>query len=538
MNSSTFAHLQTFLAQHLAGEPTAGISLALTDRAQTLHITTLGYANLDAQTPVRPDHLFQIGSIGKSFTAIALLQLYEQGKLDLHAPVTHYLPWLEISSPYAPITLHHLLTHTAGIVTGTDESPTMSGEAWRLRFTPATCPPSQYFHYSNTGYKVLGLVLETLTGQPYAQIIRERILTPLGMTATEPVITHTHRARFAVGYEPFPGDRPIPRPFTDKTRLAAAPWFEVGTADGSIASTAGDMAIYLRTLLNHAAPLLRPETFHMMSTPHIQAFRDDTTKAYGYGLELRVQENRRQIGHGGGMVGYTSFVLGDVETGLGVAVLSNGSGESYPIADFALRTLIAAHENAPRPEIPTPRDYTRTENATDYAGTYHAAERSITLTAEPDRLFLSSADTTIPLTSRIPDIFHTPHPDFDRYFFHFTRNEQGTITGLIHGPHTYTRTGFPMSIPEPHPPAWEAYPGHYVAHNPWYPEFRIFLRQGKLLMADQMEGEETLYELTPGHFRIGDDERSPEWIRFEAIIDGKATQAVYSGTNYYRTFTE
>lgn len=538
MNPSAFSHLQIFLAEHLAVEPTAGISLALTDRAQTLHITTLGYANLDAQTPVQHDHLFQIGSIGKSFTALALLQLYEQGQLDLHAPITHYLPWLEIPSKFAPITIHHLLTHTAGIVMGTDESPTMLGEAWRLRFTPATCPPGEWFHYSNTGYKVLGLVLETLTGQPYAQIIRERILTPLGMTATEPVITHDHRTRFAVGYEPFPGDRPITRPFTDNTRLALAPWFEVGTADGCIASNASDMAIYLRTLLKQAAPILKPETFQLMSTAHIQAFRDDTTKAYGYGLELRIQGNRRQLGHGGGMVGYTSFILGDVETGLGVVVLLNGSGETYPIAEFALRTLIAAHENTPIPEIPTPHNYTHTENAADYAGTYHAAKRSLTLTAEPEHLFLTSADTAIPLTFRAPDLFHTPHPDFDRYFLHFTRDEQGTVIGLIHGPHAYTRAGFRTPTPNPHPPAWEAYPGHYVAHNPWYSEFRIYLRQGKLIAAHPMGGEETLYELTPGHFRVGGDERNPEWIRFDAIIKGIATQAVYSGTTYYRTFTE
>lgn len=538
MNSSALAHLQTFLTQHLAVEPTAGLSLALTDRTETLHITALGFANLDAQIPVRPDHLFQIGSIGKSFTALALLQLYEQGKLDLHAPITHYLPWLEIPSKFAPITIHHLLTHTAGIVTGTDESPTMLGEAWHLRRTPATCPPGEWFHYSNTGYKVLGLVLETLTGKPYGQIIRERILAPLGMTATEPVITHTHRARFAVGYEPFPGDRPIPRPFTDKTRLAAAPWFEIGTADGSLASTAGDMAIYLRTLLNHAAPLLKPETFQLMSTAHIQAFRDDTTKAYGYGLELRLQENRRQIGHGGGMVGYTSFMLGDVETGLGVIVLLNGPGGSYPIADFALRTLIAAHENTPLPEIPTPRDYTRTSNAADYVGTYHAADVSLILTAEPDRLFLTSAGELIPLASRAPDYFYTPHPDFARAFLHFPRDEQGNVTGLIHGPHTYTRAGFSTPPAEPHPPAWAAYPGHYVAHNPWYPEFRIYLRQGKLILAHPLEGEEPLHELTPSHFRIGDEERSPEWLHFEAIIDGQATQAVFSGTTYYRTFME
>ena len=150
LTETTLTHLNTFITQHLALEPAAGIALALTDREHTLHIGTYGYANLDAKIPIRPDHLFQIGSIGKSFTAIALLQLYEQGQLDLHAPVAQYLHWLEIPKKYnpqpsapqpsapqspAPITIHHLLTHTAGIVMGTDESPTMFGEAWNLRHT-------------------------------------------------------------------------------------------------------------------------------------------------------------------------------------------------------------------------------------------------------------------------------------------------------------------------------------------------------------------------------------------------------------------
>ena len=535
---TTLTHFNTFIAQHLTVEPTAGIALALTDRERTLCVGTYGYANLDAQIPVRPDHLFQIGSIGKSFTAIALLQLHEQGQLDLHAPVTQYLPWLEIPTSYEPVTIHHLLTHTAGIVTGTDESPTMFGEAWNLRHTATGCPPGDYFHYSNSGYKVLGLVLETLTGQPYAQVIRERILNPLGMDSTEPVITHTTRARHAVGYLPLPDDRPFIRPFTDKSRLAPATWFETGTADGCITSTPGDMAIYLRALLNNAKGLIQPDTFLLMTMPYIQAHTEDHSFQYGYGLDIIQKEGRDQIAHGGGMVGYYAFMLGDVNTGLGAIVLMNGPGGTYPVADFAVKTLLAEHENKPLPEIPAPKNFLDVDNANDYEGEYHSPNKALTLTTSAGKLALTPAGgDPIPLAQRAPDLFHANRPDFDGYFLQFCRDEQGNVTDLFHGTDVYESARFSIRQTVSYPSEWDAYPGHYISHNPWYPHFRIFLRKGKLTLSQPLEGDESLTEIEPGIFRVGEDERSPERLHFEAIIDGKATQAVFSGTRYYRTFT-
>jgi len=115
----TFNHIDEFVAQSMEQHNTPGIALAITDRSRTIHLRTYGYANLDSRLPIAPDHLFQIGSITKAFTAIAIVQLNETGQLDLHAPVTEYLPWFQVKSKYIPITPHHLLSHTAGIITGT-----------------------------------------------------------------------------------------------------------------------------------------------------------------------------------------------------------------------------------------------------------------------------------------------------------------------------------------------------------------------------------------------------------------------------------
>src|SRR5213594_2471361 len=108
------AHVRRFVELHLPAIQSPGVAIGLTSRDDPIGVVTVGHANLPAREPVRPEHRFQIGSISKSFTAIALLQEHEARRLDLHAPVTEYLPWFEVRSPSGPITLHHLLTHTAG----------------------------------------------------------------------------------------------------------------------------------------------------------------------------------------------------------------------------------------------------------------------------------------------------------------------------------------------------------------------------------------------------------------------------------------
>ena len=117
---STYAELDAWMQRKLALDRTPGLSLMITDREQTLHTGAYGLADIGAGTPVNPRHLFEIGSIGKSFTALLLLRMREQGLIDLHAPVTDYLSWFAVKSDHAPITLHHLMTHTAGIISGTD----------------------------------------------------------------------------------------------------------------------------------------------------------------------------------------------------------------------------------------------------------------------------------------------------------------------------------------------------------------------------------------------------------------------------------
>ncbi len=114
-NNAVEEKLDTFTVAYMRAMNAPGMAQALTDAAATIRTVGYGFANVDLKAPVTPEHLFQIGSITKSFVALILLQLHDEGKLDLHRPVLEYLPWLPVTMPYGPITAHHLLTHTSGL---------------------------------------------------------------------------------------------------------------------------------------------------------------------------------------------------------------------------------------------------------------------------------------------------------------------------------------------------------------------------------------------------------------------------------------
>ena len=308
-------HLNQLIKLRMKAANIPGLAAAVTDREATLLILTQGFADMAARTPVTAETRFEIGSIGKSFTNIALLQLHDAGRLDLHAPVTRYLPWFQVQSDYEPITIYHLMTHTAGIITGTELAPHGRYEAWALRETKAACPPGLRFHYSNVGYKTLGFLLEDLLGRGYQDIVQSCILDPLGMTDTDAVITFDGRRHAAVGYRYFYDDRPEHVSYP----MVPVIWGEYGTGDGCLASTAGDMAAYVRMLLNNGqgpqGRLLSAKSMDLMTQPAIER---GNGVFYGCGLNISEIDGHNCVGHGGSTPGSVSEILADRDNGLGV----------------------------------------------------------------------------------------------------------------------------------------------------------------------------------------------------------------------------
>ncbi len=515
-----------------------GVALAVTDRENLLRLATFGYADLASGRPVQPGSVFEIGSIGKSFTNIALMQLRDEGRLDLHAPVSRYLPWFEVQSDYGPITTHHLMTHTSGLVTGTDVGPHGLYESWALRDRRTGAPPGAYFRYSNIGYKTLGFLLEEVDGRPYQESIQARVLDPLGMADSHPVIGFETRKRAAVGYRSFYDDRPEHRDHG----LVPALWTEYGVGDGCQASTAEDMAVYLRMFMNGgtgpAGRVISEDSFRLMTQRAI-ATQQWGGAHYGYGLTLADVDGHAYLGHGGGTPGFVSGMISDLDDGIGVVVLVNGYVESYGAIGMTMHILRLLRAGLSGQELPPPLPAINPElvsNAADYAGPYGAGGERLVVAAEGERLTLQRRGVDVVLQQRGGDSFYVPHPDLEHFLLEFGR-EGDRVVEVFHGPDWYVREGYSGPERFDFPGDWESFLGHYRTYNFGLTNFRVVLRKGTLLLVYPTGGHEPLVPLGDALFRIGEDPRSPETIRFDSVASGRALRAVYSGCPYYRTYT-
>ena len=509
-----------------------GMAMAITDGDGLVFEQYFGQASLEAEHPVQADHLFEIGSIGKSFTCILLLQLAEEERLSLHDPVTKYLPWFVVQSEFEPITLHHLMTHSAGITNGTDFPADARYEVWALRETRAVNPPGERFHYSNVAYKALGLVLEAVTGETYPDLVQRRILDPLGMAETVPEITHDTRERLATGYGRFYDDRPAQQHHGHYP----ATWLETDTADGCIASTARDLATYLRMLMNGGAGpdqrILSEESFAAMTNTYVGSGESDW---YGYGIHTILDDGKRYLSHGGGMVGYYANMIWNPSINYGVVTLINGPGRQGPVTKAALDAIEASISDLPFPDIEPLEDPFAVPDATEYAKTYQSDGTAIQFIAVGQGLCLVIEGEVIPLERSGDDSFLANHPDFELFPLTFKRDADGDVVSVHYGERIWYSPGSDVGA-SPIPAEWKALRGHYRTHNPWLSNFRVIVRGGSLILAWPSGHEDPLLPAGDGSFQLS-DVNTPEFIQFDTFVNGEAWRANLSGCEYYRFFT-
>jgi D-alanyl-D-alanine carboxypeptidase len=533
--ASAIEHIDSWLEDHRQRLYIPGVAIALTNRQELLFEREYGLANLDSGEPLNPEHLFQFGSIGKTFTSIAILQLAEEGKLDLDDEVSTHLPWFAVRSAYESIRIWHLLSHTAGIILGSESSPSTVSELAALRHTATGFPPGSHFHYSNVGYKALGLIAAARSGRAYGSLIKHFILDPLGMLTTEQVIAHHIHSRLAVGYEPLFDDRPH-RPGAP---LIPATWFENDSGDGSLSSNASDLATFARMLLNRGrgdtSQVISEESFESMTSPVIHAPDSRPDAHYGYGLRSALIDGHFCVYNGGDVPGYSAFLICDLDAGLAVTVLINGPGDPGAIGVHCLAVARATLEGRPTPNPPTGW-IPDLASLGEYGGVYldQVGERvEITVGEECLRFELGNID--VPLVPYGPDVFFVDHPTLSRFALQFQR-EHGSVRGASHGESWWTRAGHQPPVVTKYPAEWNQYVGHYRSWNPWGTNFRILPRNGWLFIDDPLNLEEPLHPLDDDRFRIGSDEWSPERIRFSMELDGVTLHADRSGCVYHRVF--
>lgn len=276
--SALDAAIEAQMAKH--GLP--GVALALVEDGEIVYLK--GYGSAGRGRLLTPQTPMLIGSQSKSFTALAIAQLAEAGKLDLNAPVRTYIPWFRVADEAASarITLDHLLHHTSGlsdsgygVVLPADATPEQAVRS--LAQARLTAPVGTKHQYFNTGYSVLSYLIESVSGQSYADYIRQHILAPLGMTASsaEPTLP----AGLAQGYT-----RVFGFPFPARERVPA-----YGVGEGYIVSTAEDMARYAIAVMNDGGGLVSPEMMRRILRPGVGA----------YGMGWYIVDNGAKIFHGG-----------------------------------------------------------------------------------------------------------------------------------------------------------------------------------------------------------------------------------------------
>jgi D-alanyl-D-alanine carboxypeptidase len=526
--------IDEFVAGEMQRAGTPGLALALVDRSGVISVRTYGYADIERRVPVTPSTRFEIGSISKSFTAIALLQLQGEGRFEPAFPVRHYLSWFTPRSRWRPVTAHDLLTHTAGLPADRDDIPSSPAQAFLVRERTLGSAPGTRWAYSNVGFQVLGVLLETLDGAPYPAIIQRRILDPLAMGSTAASFTSETRPGLARGYRTLYDDRPART--TDP--LVPAEWIEYGSGDGSIVATAPDLGRYLTMLLNEGqgprGPIVPAAGFKTLMTAQARTAPDGD--GYGYGMFLGTLDDRPVFYHGGAMLGYTSYLIGEPGSRIGAVAFVNGPGSPSRVARFALQALGAVMRGDTLPAIPLAPGPYHVETAEAYAGVFHSATGdSLVFAASGDSLLLMRPNRADVLEVYGKDSFLGPAPDFALFPIRFGRGAR-EIEAVWYGGDYYVRTGVATPRTRPAPRGWQAFVGHYRIMQPWEPDFRVVLRQGRLLWVGPDGDEQPLTPLGSAEFRVGDP-GSAERLRFDMLLNGRALRAVYSGMAYYRDFT-
>jgi D-alanyl-D-alanine carboxypeptidase len=312
--------------------PIAGMSIAVVRGKQTLLLKGYGYSNLELETPATPETVYHIDSITKNLTAVALVQLAEQHELNLNDPVEKYVPEIHAIAPAA--TVLSLMNHTSGIPDFTDLGP-KSENIEAINFTHrqflATIqgerplfPPAQLWRYNNSGFYLLGMIIEKVSGETYAAYMLNHIFKPLGMGSTRYCDARSVVKNRAAGYVRSKGQLMNADPMTWNTPFSA----------GSICSTVSDLITWQRAL--NEGRLISPAGVALMRAPTMLS--DGTAVDYGLGTRRGDLQGHRIFGHTGTGGGFNNALEYYPDDDLIIVVLTNSD---TPVSGLSIAGSIA-----------------------------------------------------------------------------------------------------------------------------------------------------------------------------------------------------
>lgn len=333
--------IDTFVRAEMARQKVPGVGIGIVKQGKVFLARGYGFANLEHQVPVGPETLFQSGSLGKQFTAMAVMLQVEAGKLSLEDPLKKFFP--DAPASWGSITVRHLLNHTSGLpdLEGkldyrkdySDEELARYAYALQPEFTPGS-----RWSYSNTGYVLLGILVKRVAGTFYGDVLRERVFKPSGMTTARIISEDDIIPHRAAGYRLVNGEL--------KNQEWVAPSLNT-TADGSLYVSVRDMIAWDAAVQAHA--ILKPESWKEILSP--ARLNSGAPYPYGFGWQIDERNGKPLHRHGGGWQGFTTYFARYLGDSLSIIVLTN-SGTENPGA-FA-EGIAALMNPALAPPVPKP----------------------------------------------------------------------------------------------------------------------------------------------------------------------------------------
>ncbi len=341
-----------------------------------------GSADLEWDVPNTPDAKFRLGSITKQFTATAILQLAQQGKLSVTDSACKY--FADCPDTWKKITIHQLLSHTSGIPSYTGMKEFMTPKLMRVPLTPVEVllltkdkpldfEPGTKWSYDNSGYIFLGVIIEKVSGEKYADYIQKHIFDPLGMADTGYDVTDVVLKHRASGYRPCKED------------LCNSAYIDMSLpyAAGSLYSTAEDLYKWDRSL--YTDKLLSAASREKMFTPVMHD--------YAYGWEVHPMAEHKQIGHGGGIPGFATYIARFPEDDAAVIVLSNNeAANSQAVAAVLAGTLFGQKVKLPQERKIVPVDAKLLDH---YVGSYELGSTTITFSNDNGHLMFAAGSAKL-----------------------------------------------------------------------------------------------------------------------------------------------
>ena len=312
--ASLIDKVDAFVHEEMQREKLPGVAIGVISKGEVLIAKGYGQANVEHRVPVTSETVFQSGSVGKQFTAAAVMLQVEEGKLALEDSITKY--FTNAPESWRPIQIRHLLTHTSGIPDYTvedfdyrrdyteDELATMAYQL-KLEFEPGS-----RWNYSNTGYVLLGILIHKVSGQFYGDVLKERVFAPLGMTTARIISEEDIVPNRAAGYRLADG--------VLKNQEWVAPKLNT-TADGSLYLTVQDFVAWDRGLRKSA--ILKPQSWAQIYMP--VTLNSGKTYPYGFGWQLGESSSKPWYRHGGAWQGFTSVISRYLGDDLTIVVLAN-----------------------------------------------------------------------------------------------------------------------------------------------------------------------------------------------------------------------